>query len=91
MAQQVLLQTYPQLLITGLRLGKDLERAVAAGMAGRTGLAATNVQVRTVAAAVIAASRVVIECLRDDPAADVNDLFDQVFSSLASLNVMPSR
>lgn len=83
--QQALLQAHPHLMITGLRLGKDLERAVAAGIAKRTGLPETDIRVRTVASASIAGSRLVIESLRDDPTADVNDLFEQVFTALATL------
>lgn len=81
-SRQDLIQAHPELMAVALRLGEELERAIADGIAARTGHAVDDIFVQTVAAAVSAGVRVISRNWTADPTADLDGLVDQVFGIL---------
>jgi AcrR family transcriptional regulator len=87
--QHGLMRAHPELLPAALRMGRALQQAIADGLAQRTGLPADDLYIQTVAAASIAAMRVVGQNWDRTAGQNLDDLVDHVFGVLTSGAALP--
>ncbi|HVV13988.1 TetR/AcrR family transcriptional regulator [Amycolatopsis sp.] len=78
----LLLREYPELVPRMAHTNKAFEEAVVSGLAERTGLPATDLYVRTTAAAAFVANRVAITCWQPDSGLDLVTLLHQAMDVL---------